>query len=200
MTPISSAPILTGFSDTSRQSNEIFRTVMNALSHPGRIFELDTELACPPAVNHTATAILMALADYETPIWFAPDIASNQLTSHFSFHTGCTISPTASDAAFAVASISSNFSFINELSLGTSENPHLSATLILMIDGFADAEGLKLTGPGIKDQAYVNPERLPDEVISMITQNAKLFPLGIDLLLASDDQLVGIPRSTKLEI
>jgi alpha-D-ribose 1-methylphosphonate 5-triphosphate synthase subunit PhnH len=200
MTSAASAPILTGFSDNSRQSNEIFRTVMNALSHPGRVFDLTSEIACPTALNRAATAVVMALADYETPIWLAPNVASDQATAHFNFHTGCTVSATAADALFAIANTTSDLSFLESLAVGTSENPHQSATLILMIDGFADAEGLKLSGPGIKDLAYVNPQRLPDDVISLITQNEKLFPLGIDLLLASDDQLVGIPRSTKLEI
>ena len=52
-------------------------------------------------------------------------------------------------------------------------------------------EGAYLTGPGIKDHAFLS---LP--AIAPFQANHALFPLGFDAFLTCDDRIAGLPRST----
>lgn len=193
------AHTLTGFNDLSRQSNDVFRSVLNALSNPGQISSIDVDLPTPEYFDAAATAILLALADFETPLWVAPDIADGNAQTHLKFHTGCPIAEDLPPASFAIATAQSDFSFLDQLALGSSENPHNSTTLILMLKGFVGTQSYCLSGPGIKTKQTITPEGFPADVLKHMKQNTKNFPCGTDLILTSDRELMGIPRSTRLE-
>ncbi len=190
---------LTGFKDLPRQSNDVFRSVLNALANPGQISSLDVDLPTPEYFDTATTAILLALADFETPLWIAPDIAAGNVQTHLKFHTGCPITENPNGASFAIATPQSDFTFLDQLALGSAENPHKSTTLILMLKGFAGSHPLHLSGPGIKTKQGISPEGFPSELLGHMKQNIQYFPCGTDLILTADRRLIGIPRSTRLE-
>ncbi|MBB3330814.1 alpha-D-ribose 1-methylphosphonate 5-triphosphate synthase subunit PhnH [Halomonas campaniensis] len=84
--------------------------------------------------------------------------------------------------------------------LGSLENPEQGATLIIQVPALEEGIELHLTGPGIQAEqtlrvAGVDPAwwRLRDE------WNVH-FPLGVDLILASERAVAVLPRTTRLTV
>ena len=46
----------------------------------------------------------------------------------------------------------------------------------------------------------IRPSGLPGDFLAMAQANHELFPRGVDILLVAGSQMVGLPRSTKLEL
>ncbi len=96
-----SAP-LPGFAAPVHDAQRVFRAVMTALAEPGRVVPLDAGLAPPDGLLPTSAAVLLALADYETPVWFAPALRSSAVESFVRFHTGAALVADPTRATFAV--------------------------------------------------------------------------------------------------
>ncbi len=46
----------------------------------------------------------------------------------------------------------------------------------------------------------IRPSGLPGDFLAMAQANHEIFPLGVDILLVAGSHMVGLPRSTKLEL
>lgn len=190
---------LSGFQDQAFDSNKVFRTVLDVLSRPGKVVSMDLNLSTPAGLNKVATAFVLALADMETPVWISPDLNSNQIAQHIRFHTGAPITETPEKALFAITTMQSDLSFLDKLNYGTPEMPDQSATVIVLLDGFEGEDALTLSGPGIKDTADLSLNPLPQEFLSRIKGNARLFPCGIDFIFTTNTEIAALPRSTRIE-
>ena len=73
--------LLRGFENAAFESNAVFRTILDAMAHPGRIYDLPLDLPAPAGLNKSATAFLLAMADMDTTIWLSPDCASDAANS-----------------------------------------------------------------------------------------------------------------------
>lgn len=84
--------------------------------------------------------------------------------------------------------------------LGTLEQPHLGATVVVVVAGLGRGPG-RLTGegPGIPHQRTLDVLGLDPAWISARNRWTARFPLGVDLLLADDHQVAAIPRTTRIE-
>ena len=191
---------LSGFTNLAFESNHVFRNILEALSRPGKVMTSQLGLKAPETLNSSATAFLLALADMETPVWLSPDIRSPQAIDHLKFHTGCPIVSDCKDATFAVVSAGSDFSFLISLPIGSSEQPHQSATLIVMIDDFEGPIPLTLTGPGIEFTHTLSPNPLPHSLLVWAQANQRLFPCGVDIVFATPSSLAALPRTTMIEV
>ena len=98
--PIELATLASGFSDPVHDSQRVFRVLLDALSHPGKIvsvasavpgFDASTAFA-GASVPLAAYAALLTLADYVTPVW-QPEL--RVLGDALRFHTGA---PLVADA------------------------------------------------------------------------------------------------------
>jgi len=191
---------LPGLDNKTFAANKIFRDVLEALSRPGTVVPALENLETPTGLNKAATGFLLSLADMETPVWFSPELATEQVKKHVRFHTGCPMTTNPAEAAFAVAHHSSDFSFLNRLSIGSAEMPHQSATLIIMVDGFTGPRPMTLTGPGIKAKQTLSPDPLPEDLILWAQANQRLFPCGVDLIFTTSTSLAALPRTTHIEV
>jgi alpha-D-ribose 1-methylphosphonate 5-triphosphate synthase subunit PhnH len=57
-----------------------------------------------------------------------------------------------------------------------------------------------LKGPGIQDVNYVSVDGLAADFLAQWTANHASVPRGVDLFLASAQQLVGLPRTTSIQL
>jgi alpha-D-ribose 1-methylphosphonate 5-triphosphate synthase subunit PhnH len=57
-----------------------------------------------------------------------------------------------------------------------------------------------LKGPGIQDVKHLAVDGLPVDFLAQWTANHASFPRGVDLFLASAQQLVGLPRTTSIQL
>ena len=177
-----------GFTAASEDSARIFRAALNAMARPGHI-ETVGGIAPPEPLSPAAGALLLTLADHETPVFLAGGHDCAAVREWLAFHTGASFVERG-DAVFAVGTWDA-LAPVEGYRTGTAEYPDRSVTLIVERDDLV-AAGTTLRGPGIETRAALN---LPDE--SVLDFNAKRFPLGIDMFLAANDRLAAVPRSTR---
>ncbi|TCK28971.1 alpha-D-ribose 1-methylphosphonate 5-triphosphate synthase subunit PhnH [Ancylobacter aquaticus] len=187
-----------GFDDPVFDSQAAFRTAMWALARPGRVEPIITALTPPAPLNPEAAALVLALCDYETPLWLDAALARVPEVGDFlRFHTGAPIVTDAREARFALIAEPADMPDFSDFAQGSPEYPDASATLIVQVEAFTG--GLVLEGPGIKGRAAFGATPLPADIVARLAENRALFPLGVDLLLAGPGGVAGLPRSVTVK-
>lgn len=190
-----------GFSNEAFGSQAVFRAVLQALSHPGRTVAVEHD-AEAPAVGHAASAaVLLALLDSDCTLWLSPKLAASDAGAWLRFHTGCTVVADAAQAHFVWVAQGDALPALSRLALGTDIYPDQSATCVVDVSRAAittvDAsDAWHLRGPGIQDVAALQVDGLPDDFEAPWAANHAVFPRGVDVLLATADHIVGLPRTT----
>jgi alpha-D-ribose 1-methylphosphonate 5-triphosphate synthase subunit PhnH len=184
------------FAQPALASQSVFRSVMDALAHPGEIKTITAQVAVPPPLGPAAAAVALTLLDYETPVWLDPPLAAiPEVAQWFRFHTGAPITADPREAAFAVVADAEAMTTFDAFSLGTADYPDRSTTLVLQVDGFAAGECLTLSGPGIRKTRTFSAAPLPADIRARLIANRALFPRGVDLILVSRNAVAALPRS-----
>lgn len=87
--------------------------------------------------------------------------------------------------------------------LGTLASPDFAATLILKVANLSTEQGelaLQMSGPGVNGHTQVYVSGIDQAWLENRNDWCSAFPLGIDCILVDDTQIMGLPRTTKLEI
>ncbi|HTH97955.1 MAG TPA: phosphonate C-P lyase system protein PhnH [Stellaceae bacterium] len=187
------ADLLPGFSDPGADARGVFRAMLEAISYPGRVVPLPMALAAPEPLNATVAAVLLAMADLDTPVWLAPEYATASVRQYLAFHCGCPLVETRGHAAFAVVTPEDDLS---GLGIGTAENPEKSAMVIVPVPWLGRGSELQLTGPGIQDETDISVPALSAALLDGFARNGATFPQGLDLVLAAPERLICLPRTT----
>lgn len=177
-----------GFVDASVDSARIFRAALNVMARPGQI-ETVAGIAPPAPLSPAAGALLLTLADHETPVWLAGAHDCRAVRDWLAFHTGTSFT-SREEASFAVGGWM-DVAPMEGYRIGTSQYPDRAVTLIVEMEGLV-AAGTAICGPGIETTATLG---LPDE--AMLDFNAARSPLGIDMFLVAGDRMAAVPRSTR---
>ncbi len=188
-----------GFAKPVMDSQTVFRRVMNVLAQPGTIADLSGCVTPPSPLSQAAAAILLTLADYDTPVWFEKPENNDDAIGWMSFHTGAPRTADAARAAFAVLEKMSPVEAWASFPIGTSDYPDRSTTLLLPVESLVGGEALKLTGPGIETQTVIAPVGLPAGFVAAMAENRAAYPLGLDVLLVCGGEAMGLPRITRIE-
>jgi alpha-D-ribose 1-methylphosphonate 5-triphosphate synthase subunit PhnH len=180
---------LPGFTDPVHESQAAFRAVLDAMSEPGRIATLGEGLTPPAPLDPATAAILLTLADSDTPLWLDPAAAAAE--PWLTFHCGAPqAAPEA--AAFAVTLGLPDLRWFNS---GTHEAPERGATLIVQLPALGAGQAWQLSGPGLKSPATLHVAGLPDDFSALWTRNTARFPRGVDLILCAGHSAVALPRT-----
>jgi len=188
-----------GFADQVTSAQQIFGAVMNAFACPGSLQPLRSDLDPPRPLSPELAAIALALVDHEAPIWIDARLAAEPAVAEFlRFHTGATIVSRPEEAAFALVADPEGPLPVERFALGTAEYPDRSTTLVFAVSDLSEAEGWRLTGPGIPGSRNFLASPWPRGLADIVRANRTLFPRGLDVLLAAPDCVVGLPRTTRL--
>jgi alpha-D-ribose 1-methylphosphonate 5-triphosphate synthase subunit PhnH len=185
-----------GLADPVRNSQRIFRTVLDAMAHPGRLETLPALVAGAVGLSPAATAICLALVDFETPIWLDEVLAGPGLMAFLRFHTGAALADGAETARFAL--LDGPSTDLKSFHTGSDAYPEEGATVIIQVPGLSDNGPLILSGPGIDGTRRFGAEGLPD---SFWRERAIVnggFPRGIDLILCAGHRIAALPRTTEV--
>ena len=87
---------------------------------------------------------------------------------------------------------------LSRFSIGTSEYPDRSTTLILQVESLTEGASYELRGPGVDGSATLRANIAPKDLFGRLAINETLFPRGIDVVLVSGEAIVAIPRTTRL--
>jgi alpha-D-ribose 1-methylphosphonate 5-triphosphate synthase subunit PhnH len=196
------ADLAPGLADPVHDAQQVFRRLLDAMSRPGRIQSIDADTLAPPAgLGPAAAAVLLAIADPDLRVWFAPGAHTGPLGDWLRFHTGARIAASPADADWLVLSpADATPALWHTAATGTDEAPHTSATLLLEVPSLANTLGLRLTGPGIEHtQTLAAGGIAPGFWQERVAREAD-FPRGADLVLTCGHQLAALPRSTRITL
>jgi alpha-D-ribose 1-methylphosphonate 5-triphosphate synthase subunit PhnH len=186
-----------GFADPVLDSQRAFRGVLDAMAHPGRVVTVDGP-AGPPPLAPAATAVCLALLDFDTPLWLDASAATVEAVSYLRFHCGVPIVETPGAARFALSADPGALASLDAFDAGTDERPDLSATLVLQVAGLGDEGGRRLRGPGIAGTTRLTVGGAP-WLWDAVRVNGARFPRGVDVLLCAGARLAALPRTVRVE-
>lgn len=190
-----------GFQDPVFDAQSAFRAVMDAMAHPGSIYPLAPVLIPPDPLHPATGALVLTLADYETPIWLDADLAmADGVSDWIRFHTGASIADHPLDARFAVFASGATLPSLSQFPTGSQEFPDESATLIIQTEALHPGAGPLLNGPGIEFECRLDPIPLAPLFWRQAIDNAALYPRGVDVVFAAPDAIAALPRSTRIEL
>lgn len=176
-------------------SRSTFLALMNALSHPGRRHALAEQVTNRQAMQMVGQTLL----DLETTFATDDPWLLEQLQ-----RTGAYATEAArADYVFSPRLREQDLPSVAQARVGTLLAPDTSATLIL---GCAFDEGLslRLRGPGIgaqpphRGEVRVRLEGIP--LAFWQVRNQHTYPLGWDLFLVNGGEIMGLPRTTQVEV
>lgn len=185
-----------GFSDAPHDSQRVFRAVLDAFAHPGRIVALPADIEAPAPLSRAATAFLLTLVDRDSPLWLAPEIDGEDVRTHLRFHTGAAIVSDKASAAFAVLREPS----LDGFAIGTDLYPDRSATLLIEVPALRGGPTVTLRGPGIDGTAAAAVAGLAGAFWRDWAANHALFPCGVDVVFAAGSELLALPRGIAVEV
>lgn len=198
-TPQATAVYEGGFADPVGASQTVFRALMDAMARPGTVHALPDVTVPPAPLSASASALIATLADADTSVWLDQALTkTSSVKDWIVFHTGAPVVSNPSDAAFALVGAPENLSALNGFSLGTQEYPDRSTTIILQVATLSGGVPLALEGPGIKGEARLAPNPMPQHFENQWRANRAAFPRGVDLILAAPGSVAALPRSTRL--
>jgi alpha-D-ribose 1-methylphosphonate 5-triphosphate synthase subunit PhnH len=196
---MANVPIAQPAFDKAVSSQAIFRSVMNAMARPGSIQRIAAPAEAPAALMAAAAAIALTLFDHDTPIWVDARLSADRAVADWlRFETGAPLTQDPSGAAFALIAEAGDLPAFERFSLGTSEYPDRSTTLILQVESLTSGQPLELRGPGIDGIATLCAGIAPADLPQRLAVNAHLFPRGVDLILVAGDALAAIARTTRV--
>lgn len=187
-----------GFAEPVADAQRCFRGVLDALAHPGTIVELADLPAPPPGLGAAQSALLLTLADIDTPVWLPPGLRDAAAGHDLRFHCGCRLVADTGEASFVLPPALDALPTLDELRLGEPEFPDRSATLIVEVTGLDEGGTLRLTGPGIEAEARLSVAGWRTANTDFLRENRRRFPLGVDLLLTCGASLIGLPRTVRV--
>jgi alpha-D-ribose 1-methylphosphonate 5-triphosphate synthase subunit PhnH len=191
-----STRISAGFEQPVHDSQAAFRAALEALSRPGRVQDVVSPLEAPAAIGSATYALLLTLADHQTPVWLPP--TEQALADSLRFHTGCPVVDTPGAAAFALVHAGSGPE-LAAFAAGDDETPERSTTLIIEVESLIEGPAHRLTGPGIAQAHTLHCPALDEHFLIQWDANRMRFPAGVDVFLTAGEQLLGLPRTTRIE-
>lgn len=192
------ASLAPGFPDPVGDAQTTFRAVLDAMARPGRIARVTAVPGLDRPLSRAAAAVLLALADHDTPVWL--DRVSAPALPYLRFHTGAPLAVAPDKAAFAVIGDPEAMPAPDRFALGTDAYPDRSTTLVIEVETLSTATtaGWRLEGPGINGAAHLAVTGLPAGFVAARAALAPLYPRGLDIVLTAGDRLAALPRTTRI--
>ncbi|MFP4125449.1 MAG: phosphonate C-P lyase system protein PhnH [Alphaproteobacteria bacterium] len=185
------------FADPALGAQATFRALLDALARPGTKRALGPDLPTPPTgLGAGLYAAILALADFETQVWLAPELAGG--AADLRLQLGAKLVDAPGDAAFALAGDGTLLPPLAAFAQGDDAYPDRSTTLLVEVSALGTDGGWRLAGPGIAGEARLDVVGLPADFVAQWAENHARFPRGVDLFLFADTRVTGLPRTTAI--
>jgi alpha-D-ribose 1-methylphosphonate 5-triphosphate synthase subunit PhnH len=127
-------------------------------------------------------------------------LATSPAASYLRFHCGAPLTADPSLARFGIVTAAADMPRLANFGLGDDKYPDRSTTLVLQVASFRDGPDTRWTGPGINGALDLRIAGLPDWFWEDWQVNHELYPMGIDVIFATTNELLGLPRGIKVEV
>jgi phosphonate C-P lyase system protein PhnH len=174
-------------------TQQTFRLLMQAMSRPGTIHQLEQMEHRMPYIS-----VLLTLLDHE--VTFAV-VGMGIDCEHITMATGARKAP-VEEADYVIIDGGDSAGAVIRAKRGDFRYPEEGATLIYHVKSLQGSDtGVCLMGPGILRQQHIVMDGLSShEVADIATANAG-FPTGIDCIFVDDAaRVTAVPRSVRMEM
>jgi alpha-D-ribose 1-methylphosphonate 5-triphosphate synthase subunit PhnH len=189
-----------GFLQEPVVSAQNFRFVLNALSRPGTLQTLPQTIDPPSPLPGVAASVAVTLCDYQSPVWLSASLNTSDVRKFLRFQTGAPIVTDKPASSFAFMTVAEACNDLDGFALGTHEYPDRSTTLVVQCDGFKSEMTVEFSGPGLKEATTISVAGATETFWRALQKNSRRFPLGWDVLFVTPDQVMGLPRSTRIKL
>lgn len=190
--------LLPGFDNPVDDAQQVFRATLHAFAHPGRLQTLPVTSGVPDGLSPALAALLLTLADPDTPVWLPADVPA-AARAFLRFHCGCPLTDDLGAATFVCVPAGCAMPALADCAQGDPAFPDRSATLMVEVASLTAGDTLTLRGPGILATQTLRVAGLPADFRAAWRANNAGFPLGVDLLLASGDRFCALTRTTHVK-
>jgi alpha-D-ribose 1-methylphosphonate 5-triphosphate synthase subunit PhnH len=210
-------PLAAARFDAVRDTQKVFRVLLEALSRPGQLYELPrvgfvfgSARTRSSAFNQFQSlgAIVATLLDHEVTFCMlgqedAVRELSIQITDLTSSHSaGC------EHANYVISLQAPDASLVSQLNPGNLLYPDTSTTLICLVSDLASRAPdqhngtlLALEGPGVAEKQTVWVADTNATFFNALSMVNARYPLGVDVLwITPSGRVAGLPRSTQITI
>ncbi len=192
--------LLPGFADPVMDAQGVFRALLSAMAQPGTAEDLALDLRPPAPLAKATAALVLALADFETPVWLDAAARTAAVTRHLRFHCGCPLVSDSRAAAFAIIAAPEQMPPLAAFAAGSDAYPDRSATIIIQVPSFTGGTPWRVRGPGIRVETTLAIAGLAADFGQWSADNHASFPCGVDVVFTCGSRLVGLPRSASVEV
>ena len=187
-----------GFDSPVKDSQANFRVILAAMARPGTNMSLPRPLHVSPQFAGAAIGIAFTLLDRDTSYWLPAMNLDVQLERYIAFHTGAVRTQNVKEADFLLCPDVQSMPDLFAAKCGNPEYPDRSATFVIEAGPFDEGWPVELEGPGIETNARFSALGLSEAFWRGAQTNHERFPLGVDFLFTSGDQVSALPRSTAI--
>jgi alpha-D-ribose 1-methylphosphonate 5-triphosphate synthase subunit PhnH len=185
-----------GFDEPVFGTQLAFRSIMEAISFPGRILEVVRPQGHPKGWPSSLASGCLTLLDSDVTVWL--DHEDPDALNYLKFHTGCRISPRPEDADFAII-LDVASAPLHQFKIGTDQYPDRSATLLIACESLTAGAPIDVSGPGIKSTNRMAPNIRNNQFWGIWADNNSLYPLGFDVFFFADNAVLALPRGVSAQ-
>lgn len=80
-----------GLADPVLDGQRVFRAVMDAMAHPGRVSTVPAVATVPEPLSVATVAVGLTLLDFETPLWIDAAASTSIVWDYLRFHSECPV-------------------------------------------------------------------------------------------------------------
>ena len=183
-----------------------YRTLLQATARPGTIGQLDDIfLEIPPQLSRATTLVVLALFSSDVSYFIE---CGEESSSHLIEAETRARRVEAGQADFLILPDANRLSALETARAGTLAYPDMGATAIIQVTAISPAPitgalRLRLTGPGIEDEAEVFVLGAGGQLFDLLRELNAEFPMGIDTFftcnsLSAGPCVLALPRTTQV--
>jgi alpha-D-ribose 1-methylphosphonate 5-triphosphate synthase subunit PhnH len=191
--------VLPGFPTPVHDTQAMFRTILEAMSRPGKRLPIPVQLGMPHGFSEAAMSVLLSLADFDTPVWLKGFPSETQLAEFLTFHCGSPVVDHPSEAVFGLATADTAPELLTAFDPGLSEYPDRSATIVVVADSLENGNGAMIQGPGVKGSTMLRIAGTTRAFWEFAAANCARFPQGVDFIFVGGGEVACLPRSVTLK-
>lgn len=192
--------------DAIRAMQHIYRRLLDAMSHPGQVWQLIKHphlRAESPIEADWMASLVMTLVDHEVSLHVVDAPLFNGMQDVVSRRTRVQIT-TIEAADFVVADVARfDADLVASIKIGSLDYPNDGATLVLQVGDLNTVAGptMVLTGPGVNESHKRPLGDLTTGILAARNAATADYPLGIDLIVIDrSGRVMALPRTTVIAI
>jgi alpha-D-ribose 1-methylphosphonate 5-triphosphate synthase subunit PhnH len=188
------------FADPAHQCQQVFRGLLKAMSRPGHAIALPAPSNPLAPFGGALAAAALTLFDLDSPVWLDAAFDVEPVRQYLHLHTGAPLVGVPGAATFALIGAADRMPRLEAFASGEAAYPDRSTTLFVKVPALTGGTAVSLRGPGIEYMASVSPAGLPGWFWPAWNDNAERYPLGVDVFIADEHALIGLPRTARVMI